>query len=155
MAAKRAAPKGKVILLTPRLTFREVENGLYLEPTREGREEAKEALEREPRRGILVEEGDMLEWALGNGWSMVPPENIGALTDATIISEDGFLGDDGVWYAHPDAKHPRVFAHMNYQVEDPTETWAAGKAVFYVKEPLTLSPEYRRKAEKKLKEVSG
>ena len=155
MTAKKSAQKGKIILRTPRLTFREVENGLYLEPTREGREEAKEALEREPRRGILAEEAEMLEWAMGNGWSMVPPEDIGALTDATIISEDGFLGDDGKWYAHPRAKDPRVFAHMNYQVEDPIETWANGNAVFYVKEPLTMSPEYRRTAEKKLKEVTG
>lgn len=140
-------PEGKVIYRGRYLTFRETKNSLYLVPTREGRAKAKEMLEE--RRPTEAEEIDMFEDAFGNGWSLVRPEDIGALTDATIISEDGFIGADGKWYAYPDAEGARVFAHMDYAVEDPIETWAHGEPVRYVREPLELSPEYRRKAEKK------
>jgi len=155
MAAAKKSAAGKVVLRSPLLTFRLAGNGLYLEPTREGRAEAKEMLERKPRRAILMDEGEMLEWAMGNGWDYVPPEDIGALTDASIISESGFIGDDGKWYVHPDAKDPTVFAHMNYQVEDPIETWAAGKPVFFVRDNIQMSPEYRRLAAKKYGQVNG
>ena len=106
-------------------------------------------------RGILSEQSDMLEYAMGNGWDHVPPEDIGALTDATIISADGFLGDDGKWYPHPDAKPCEVFAHMNYAVEDPIETWVDGKPVFFRGDVVTLTAEGRKAARKAHKAACG
>jgi hypothetical protein len=74
---------------------------------------------------------DMLEYFIANGWQTVPPEAIGALTDAPIISDDGTIPDEGGWALHPDAKNARVYAHMNYAVEDPIVTWAAGGTVVF------------------------
>jgi len=146
---------GKIVMKTRYLTFKVSDNGLYLAPTKEGTAEAKEMLERQPRRGSISEQGDMLEEAMGNGWDYVNPEDVGALTDATIISNDGFIADDGKWYAHPHAKRAVVFAHMNYAVEDPIETWADGKPVFLVKDGVTVTPEYRKLIQKKWDDTNG
>jgi hypothetical protein len=109
------------------LKFEKRGDNLYISATREGKAEARELMDN--RRGIIQNLSDMLEPALGNGWNWIPPEDIGALTDAPIISEDGFIADNGTWEVHPDVKRPRVYAHMNYAVEDPIETWAAGGTV--------------------------
>ena len=113
---------------SPLLVFHETARGLMLVPTKLGVEEARELLGRNNPIWALSE---MLEYAMGNGWDFVPPEDIGALTDAPIISQDGFVDDDGHWKpSGPDAK---VFAHMDYQVENPVETWASGNGVFFVR----------------------
>jgi hypothetical protein len=39
--------------------------------------------------------GDLLEYHLCNGWEMVPPEDIGALTSAPILSDDVERDDQG------------------------------------------------------------
>jgi hypothetical protein len=148
---------GVVIFRSPWLIFRETGNGLYLDPTDEGVAEARELLDgREARRrGILSDEADMLEWAIGNGWDRVPPEDIGALTDATIISRDGFIACDGKWYPDPvltEAKPGKVFAHMNYMVEDPIETWASGGSVYYVKAEAFVLPKMKSKVRELLRE---
>lgn len=31
---------------------------------------------------------EVMEWQLGNGWELVPPEEVGSLTSAPILSED-------------------------------------------------------------------
>jgi len=141
-----------IMLRTPFLAFVRGEGGLYLMPTDEGIEEAKDMLDnphRDPERDL----SEMLEYAMGNGWSMVHPKDIGALTDAPIISEDGFIGDDGCWYAYPEKLRIEgepdtgtkawVYAHMNYAVEDPIETWAEGKLVFFVRSEVIGRDAYR------------
>jgi hypothetical protein len=152
-----ANEKSKIIFRTHLLTFRESASGLSLVPTALGRKAAKEMIaDRTDRRfgtGSRNEEADMLEDAMGNGWSYVAPEDIGAMTDATIISQDGFISDRGHWVPHPMVKHPKVFAHMNYAVEDPIETWAAGKPVWYVKSVLTMTPTQKRRAQKEWESV--
>ena len=58
--------------------------------------------------------GEMIEWQLGNGWSWVRPEDIGALTDAPILSDDIEYDDHGgvvsvgvvYWYPHYDVSDP-------------------------------------------------
>lgn len=147
------------------LIFRETTNALFLEPKSNGQQEARYLLANRANfgHGSVDDLFDMLEGALGNGWSGVPPEDIGALTDATIISQDGFLGRstsargsvDGHWYPLPDLDAPVVYAHMNYMVEDPIETWAAGKAVRFVKEVLVWTPAGRSKAQRKYAEAQG
>ena len=39
--------------------------------------------------------GEVIEWQPGNGWSWVRPEEIGALTDAPILSDDIEYDDEG------------------------------------------------------------
>ena len=59
---------------------------------------------------------EMIEWQLGNGWSWVRPEDIGALTDAPILSDDIEYDDHGnvvsvgavYWYPHYDIADPSV-----------------------------------------------
>jgi len=122
-------------------------------PTAHGIERAKEYLaEREERparrRGIIAELSDFLEQAMGNGWSYVRPEDVSALTDATIISADGFTAARGEWMPHPLARRAKVYAHMSYQVEDPIETWATGKPVFFQSFPVEQTKEQRAEARK-------
>ena len=37
----------------------------------------------------------LLEWQLANGWELIAPEEIGALTDAPLLSDDGERDDEG------------------------------------------------------------
>jgi hypothetical protein len=127
------------------LTFVRVPGGLNLVPTTHGIERAQEYLTERANRSPSSSRSpdneltDFFECAMGNGWDYVRPEDIGALTDATIISKDGFIGDDGKWYPHPSARRARVYAHMNYAVEDPIETWARGETVFFQGAEVTLT----------------
>ena len=112
------------------LTFAFGPGGLTITPTTEGIARAKE----------LAEDTDyspddhlhtMLEDHLGNGWMEIEPKVIGALTDAPIISEDFTVNDAGDTV--PTTPDARVYAFMNYQVEDPVATWAEGKPTFWQK----------------------
>lgn len=68
----------------------------------------------------------MFEEQIGNGYEIVCPEDIGALTCAPIVSDDVVYHDDGKREVLG-----RVWWFPNYQVEDPAETLAArGKVVF-------------------------
>jgi hypothetical protein len=113
------------------LTLRKANGNLELIPTPTGIGAAKAYLV--AREGGNAEHGSddqmhmMLADFLESGWLRVLPEHVGALTDAYMLSDDGTLSDKGRWA--PTIEHARVYAHMNYQVEDPIETWAAGKVV--------------------------
>lgn len=150
---KRNEGAGKKVWEDTLLTWTATNRGLTMSPSPEGITQAREMLEdREMtrpghrRRGALDEQADFLEVAMGNGWAYVNPEDVGAMTDATIISQDGFIGDNGKWYPHPDVERPVVYAHMNYAVEDPIEKWAAGESVFWVADELELTNESRQEA---------
>lgn len=47
------------------------------------------------RRGTLYIFNDLIEWQLCNGWEVVPPEDIAALTSAPILSDDVERDDRG------------------------------------------------------------
>jgi hypothetical protein len=111
----------KVLQRSNLLTIEDHGPFALLVPTEEGIAEAKEECSLE----------DMLESFLCNGWSMIPPEVIGALTDAPIISQDFYMNDDGIYESK--LSNPVVFAHMNYCIEDPVKTWARGKPVLFEK----------------------
>ncbi len=85
--------------------LREGPSALYITLTLEGREEQPKTLE------------DALEYHLCNGWSMIQPEEIGALTDAPIIGIDVQRDDQGK-LIHVG----RAFWFPNYMVEDPLKT---------------------------------
>jgi hypothetical protein len=111
------------------LTFTKTAISLCTHPTAEGIAEAQ----RRVAENELGDQGlvEMLEWHLCNGWMMIPPEAIGALTSAPIISEDFMLDDYGKYV--PVVDDACVYAHMSYAVECPIETWAKGGAVSWVK----------------------
>src|SRR5579872_232493 len=60
--------------------------------------------------------GEVIEWQLGNGWSWVRPEDISALTDAPILSDDIEYNDHGdvvsvgavYWYPQYDVTDPEI-----------------------------------------------
>lgn len=114
------------------LIFKKVERALLISPTAEGRILAlEELLDPQPTDSALAQ---FFEYWMGNGWWWVPPEDIGALTSAPIISEDGFLNDDGRW--EPCNDGAIVYAHMNYAVEDPIQSWAEGRIVRFIASEL-------------------
>jgi len=57
---------------------------------------------------------ETIEWQLSNGWSLLPPEDIGALTEAPILSEEVDYDDQGnvdqvgtvYWYPQYDVFDP-------------------------------------------------
>lgn len=72
------------------------EDGITLKLTPAGREELLDHREGDgwdkPTDSILY---DLLEDWLCNGWEMVPPEDIGALTSAPILSDEVERDDNG------------------------------------------------------------
>lgn len=57
---------------------------------------------------------ETIEWQLANGWSMLRPEDIGALTEAPILSEEVDFDNQGV--AH---NVGTVYWYPQYDVSDP------------------------------------
>jgi hypothetical protein len=59
---------------------------------------------------------ELLDYELCNGWDMIYPEEIGALTDAPILSDDAQYNDDGelIWCDN-------VYWYPDYQVLSPVE----------------------------------
>lgn len=61
-----------------------------------------------------VPSGNCAEWQLTNRWSLVRPEDVGALTNAPILSEDIDTDDQGnvrsvgtvYWYPQYDVSDP-------------------------------------------------
>src|SRR6266705_2166138 len=57
---------------------------------------------------------ETIEWQLSNGWSLLPPEEVGALTEAPILSEEVDYDDQGnvdqvgavYWYPQYDVFDP-------------------------------------------------
>ena len=64
-----------------------------------------------------------------DGWDFVPPEAIGALTDAPIICDDAHtIDDEGTFVVYPEAQ---VWWFPNYMIEDPVNTlMTLGEVVF-------------------------
>ena len=89
-------------------TFTKLNNGnLEMTLTREGRAEAREG----------AQFNDLIESQLANGWEYVQPEEVGALTDATIITDDCVRNDDGDL-----VECGRVFSNIGYyESEDDLE----------------------------------
>ncbi len=56
----------------------------------------------------------VIEWQLSNGWSMVQPEDVGALTDAPILTEEMDTDTQGNVL-----KVGTVYWFLQYDVRDP------------------------------------
>ena len=69
---------------------------------------------------------DLLEDWLDSGWEIVPPEDIGALTSAPILTDEIERDDHGQV-----TSIGRVWWFERYAIEDPVETLlTTGKVVF-------------------------
>ena len=69
---------------------------------------------------------EALESNLGNGWASIPPEDIGALTDGTIITDDWDMDDDGVMSCPG-----TVYWDANYAVTDTLAELREGRTVVW------------------------
>jgi hypothetical protein len=74
---------------------------------------------------------DAIEFQLCNGWSLVPPEEIGALTSGTILAEDIEYSDDGKIVSLKE-----VFWDDAYETRDALESLKQGKTVSFRRVPV-------------------
>ena len=81
-----------------------------------GQRHFEEVQEVRDRFGIEAALHAILEDHLGNGWEMVPPEDIGALTAAPILSEEVLRDDEGTI-----VEIGRVYWFPDYAVRDEIE----------------------------------
>ena len=92
------------------------DGNLHIHLNRSGRRHFAEIREQRDAYGIHAALCALLEDHLGSGWEMVPPEDIGALTAAPILSDEvsrdehGRVTDVG-----------RVYWYPEYQVRDEIE----------------------------------
>lgn len=99
---------GRLVNLAP------TDNGLRIELTASGRQHL---VEYELRNKATDEAlAELLEYQLCNGWTWLRPEQIGALTDAPILSDEVTENDRGELVSVG-----RVWWHERYAVEDPIE----------------------------------
>lgn len=97
---------------------------IKLDPER--REDLREMIEdaKANHKGDIL--GDVIETMLANGFQWVQPEDISALTDAPIISDEADYDDQGKLVAIG-----RVFWFPGYQVLDPVEVlYEKGEVIF-------------------------
>lgn len=78
------------------------------------------------------------DW-IENGWMWIPPEQIGAMTDAPIISQHMTVDDDGNYV--PVEKPAYVYAHMRYQVDDPVAELLEPGVVRFERFELEVPPD--------------
>lgn len=97
-------------------------NGLILVPTKDGIAEAKDFLDARPNGHGCLE--DLLEDHLGNGWEFISPEEIGAMTEGLIISDDVQRDEEGKFLDASD-----IYWFADYQVVDEISELAQGKVV--------------------------
>jgi len=92
------------------------DGNLHIRLNRSGRRRFAEIREQRNAYGIHAALCALLEDHLCNGWEMVPPEDIGALTAAPILSDEVSRDEDGRI-----TEVGRVFWYPDYQVRDEIE----------------------------------
>lgn len=84
--------------------------------TQDGQENFATIQEEKDARGIHAALCALLEDHLCSGWEMVPPEDLGALTSAPILSDEIVRDDEGRI-----VEAGRVYWYPDYQVRDEIE----------------------------------
>lgn len=84
--------------------------------TENGQTEFSTIIEERDRHGINAALRALLEDHLCNGWEMVPPEDLGALTSAPILSDEISRDEKGRV-----TEAGRVYWYPDYQVRDEIE----------------------------------
>ena len=102
-------PAGFLALLKTR------DGNLKMVLTPDGKSEVAEMLQ-DDSRGTDAQLLDLLEYELCNGWSLVLPEEIGALTSAILLSDDVVRSDTGELEACA-----KVYIFDQYQVISPIQ----------------------------------
>ncbi len=97
--------------------FEVVNGNLVITLTPEGRESITDAQAVGPNIDAEQFMHDLFEWQTCNGWEWIAPEEIGALTDAPILSDDAARDDEGRL-----TNIGRVFWFPNCQVESAVQT---------------------------------
>lgn len=118
------------------LTIKETSKGLEIKATKEGKKYIKEQFKSHPEDLICGFQGnynmlwcDLLEIYSCNGsYSIIKPEDIGALTDAPIIASEVSYNDDGEIELPEDAK---IWWLSDYMVLDEMEILRTGKTVIF------------------------
>ena len=64
---------------------------------------------REAMAGEIRDDSELFEWQIANGWDHVAPEEVGALTDATILSDECERDEHATV-----TKCGRVYSDINY-----------------------------------------
>lgn len=97
--------------------LRKADDGnLHIRLNRSGRRHFATIREERDAFGIHAALCALLEDHLCNGWEMVPPEDIGALTAAPILSDEISRNEDGQV-----TEAGRVYWYPDYQVRDEIE----------------------------------
>jgi hypothetical protein len=93
--------------------FEKRSNGLYITLLPAGREELADLVEKGGVEALCPESvlHDLLEHQLCNGWEIIAPEEVGALTDGLLLSDDVQRDDDGTLTHVGD-----VYWNSNYQI---------------------------------------
>ena len=102
-------------------------NDLKIEATDEGVQELNAMY---GVRGVSPDDvfHDVIEDAIGNGFALIAPEEIGALTDAPKLGWDVGYADDGQIELHEGSK---VWWYPNYQVTDPMKELMDDREVLF------------------------
>jgi hypothetical protein len=108
------------------INLRQQGYNLRLVPTKEGRREARHLM----NRGVGSDRAliELLEDHLGNGWDILAPEEIGALTEAPIVAEsDEIFRND----RNEVVLAGKIYYFDKYAILDEIEEFAKGKSVMF------------------------
>lgn len=104
--------------MAQRLTDFNLNNGnLMISLTPEGRAAVEAAAEQGQNTDSTHFIHDLFEWQVCNGWEWIAPEEIGALTDAPILSDSADRDEQGRL-----TKIGKVYWFPNYQIESAVQT---------------------------------
>jgi hypothetical protein len=92
------------------------DGNLHIRLTRNGRRNFRDIRGEQDRFGTHAALCALLEDHLCSGWEMVPPEDLGALTSAPILSDEITRDDNGCV-----TEAGRVYWYPEYQVRDEIE----------------------------------
>jgi hypothetical protein len=101
----------------------DINNNLIIIITKKGRAFAMELLK--TNRGSNQNLWELLEEHLTNGWDWINPEDVGALTEAPILSDTADYDDNGNLV---DIK--RCWGYMDYMIYNPIEQLLKNGKIF-------------------------
>lgn len=118
------------------LNLKQSGHNLLLVPTAEGRQEADRLADK--RIGANRALADLLEDHLGNGWELLDPSEIGAMTEAPILanSDEVFRNDRGEVVLAG-----KIYYFDKYAIVDEIEEFTRGKSVTFNGFGRSLPPE--------------
>ena len=111
-------------------------SALYIFPTAEGQDAAKEMLDRGGRASQYEALRSMIEDHLANGWEEVDPETVGAMTDGYIISDEVLHDSKGEVVLVG-----RAYWFADYAITDELGNFAHGRPIMLTREGKLLSQE--------------